>query len=303
MLGITLNIRIVLVLVLFDIARATIASNRTHPWEKYLSPYIEVERNQKYPQLRLRSANMGPDAHYGRNALVFNHNPKAAGTFVTQLFENTLSKLPGKEFRVETERQSVGQSVGFTIGAVREPCDHLVSLWAFGSQGKGGFRKRMVRYLGQRETEPLYGIMAPFNTSEDVLRFRKWVRHQGVQGMMTAMFAHSYSNISDVDCFIIADSNIEEEATRCLNSFILQADDLVTINNTMQESSASLNQNSGSHASCDTYFDEKTAREVEQNEWPLYDAFGWAACCSTLPFRKKPPTSLDHSVLYTESKK
>lgn len=280
---------LLVLLPLVGIARASTASKFSHPWEKYLSLYIEAERNKQYPQLRLRSTMEAPGSRHDLRTIVFNHNPKAAGTYIVSLFEHALSKQPEEGFIVETERQSIGKNVGFTVGAVREPCSHLVSLWAFGSQGKGGFRKRMERYLGRRKTQSLYGLLAPFNSTEDVLRFRKWVRHRGVQGFMTAIFAHSYSNITSVDCFIIADTSIEEEAKRCLNKFFHQADELLTINSAIQEASASLDHNLGSHAPCDTYFDDQTAREVERAEWPLFEAFGWAACCLPPPSRKTPP--------------
>jgi hypothetical protein len=274
-------------------ARWIAALNGSHPWETYLSPFVEDERNLNYPNLCLRSAIKAHGAQQGVRTVVFNHNPKAAGTYAVELLEGALSKLPGGRFIVEKERQSVGHNGGFTIGAVREPCNHLVSLWAFGSEHKGGFRKRMQQVLGYEATASLYGLSAPFNSTEDVKRFRKWIRNEGVQGFMTAMFVHSYSNVTGVDCFVVADGNIEEEVLRCLNVLVDQAGDLAATNITSLEISASgMKHNSGSHASCETYFDGETARAVELSERPLYKAFGWAACCVPPASRNKPPLAV-----------
>ncbi len=97
-----------------------------------------------------------------RPLLIFKHNPKAAGGTLAQMFKDMFkNKLENKKFMSEiignkkkerkidpkqtfvliNEGGKVGSDYrehGFVISSIREPCSHSISLWCFGSAGKGG---------------------------------------------------------------------------------------------------------------------------------------------------------------------
>ena len=93
-----------------------------------------------------------------RSTLLYNHNPKAGGGTILQVLRRATpcehlvdrnAHRPWWEDKTRNEScyvnvreaQASGrgdQRQAFVLGSVREPCDHYVSLWAFGSAGLGG---------------------------------------------------------------------------------------------------------------------------------------------------------------------
>lgn len=224
-----------------------------------------------------------------RNDILYNHNPKAAGSYIINVLRHL--KAPGN-FTERKERQSSGERErqrSFVIGSVREPCSHLVSLWGFGSLQKGGFFNRARLKLGIDTTQEIYGRSPPFGSPSDVERFRKFAQHPAVKGYLTATFVHSYTNLTNVDCFVRAEASPPRELRRCLEMYRLQNSNVSFSSEHLLEVLGNASRNAGNHSSCGHYFDADTARTVEDNERPLFEAFGWEGCCSTAPKYALPP--------------
>lgn len=157
-----------------------------HPFDRELyNPKIEQARvNGTRVAIDIQSHGGGPlpfkatavPSGSARPRLLFKHLSKAGGTFVIA----TLHRLiPSHLLTVRMEGQAVSradQQLHFVVGLAREPCSALVSLWAYGSSGKGQFLDEFRRHAGKVAVRPLYGLRSPFNTSADVERFRTWAR-------------------------------------------------------------------------------------------------------------------------------
>ena len=209
------------------------------------------------------NANANANDNDNRPLLIFNHNPKAGGGSILQVLRgfktkeikckkgvynvgvgtNQTQTISGckagqwdkinnndnnndhenlnntfvnmAEFATTT---SDDRGRGFVIGSIREPCSHYVSLWSFGSIGNGRFRKSKVR------AEELYGISPPyFNTTEDIQRFRAWMKHKSVVGEVGRRVKASYGNdvVDSVDCWVFIE-NFRESLLHCLGEYEAQ---------------------------------------------------------------------------------
>ena len=150
-------------------------------------PHIEEARvTNRTIKLELREA---ADSPAPRPRLLVKHLSKAGGTFVIALAKLV---VPPQLLTVRVEGQAVSRAdflKHFVLGLVREPCSSYVSMWAFGSSGRGEFLLGMRRFLGSwRRTWELYGARKPYNESSDVARFRSWMRLPEVRGVVTARF-------------------------------------------------------------------------------------------------------------------
>ena len=143
--------------------------------------------------------------------------------------------LPKDVLVVRSEGQPVSkadQQHNFVIGLVREPCSAYVSLWAYGSTGKGQFIDSMRKHMGKGNASRYCGHFAPFNSSLDVARFRRFMRLPDVQGVMSARFITHYSSRPFVDCWARTDS-LKQTLRVCLRGYELQGG--VAINWTAME--------------------------------------------------------------------
>lgn len=138
------------------------------------------------------------------SAVLYNHMPKAGGSFLKRVLPGAVGKgnlVVEPEFHPLLDKDDDPQT--FTIGSIRNPCDYYVSLWAFGSDGKGSFQGRVKRYP---DGKALYAATSRRDTKEDVDRFRLWLKtivapapgKEGTfdpekePGLETARFALSY---------------------------------------------------------------------------------------------------------------
>jgi len=221
--------------------------------------------------------------------VVYNHLPKAAGTFVKSVLQKV---MPQKELLIESEFDSITKAdreQAFTIGSIRNPCNYYVSLWAFGSIGKGTLRS----YHGATIPDSYYGVTKSLNTSEDVRRFSAWLRYimpHGKPGLESARLAFSYvhervpqqfgnfagpeslrnaslaslhnllqSTIdkfdpSSVNCWIRVE-NVKDDLKRCLQAFEKSTGaSLVDWESFTQAVSSKENENNSQHQPCKFYY-------------------------------------------------
>ncbi|EOD05621.1 hypothetical protein EMIHUDRAFT_220067 [Emiliania huxleyi CCMP1516] len=168
-----------------------------------------------------------------RKLLLYNHNPKAGGGSVYaaldlaigQRCSSVLNATPDCWATVHEECFSgrEEQAQFFVLGSVREPCDHYLSLWAFGSAGRG------VSPCNQDKEASLckeqYGKDPPyFNSSADVNRFHRWMGFPSVQGEVAHRFMNSYVDAEGetfVDCWVVTDRFLDS-LFRCLRMFASQ---------------------------------------------------------------------------------
>ena len=260
-----------------------------------------------------------------RPVLVFNHNPKAGGGTVLKVLRALTpcefvhhhnSHLPWWEnpsrrescFVYVRESRSTGAQDrtkgGFVIGGVREPCDHFVSLWAFGSAGKGALRK-----MTQNQTLGLYGRDPPtFDSPRDLEAFREWLRHPMIEGIIQKRFDGSYvegsHKTTHVDCWVRVEDEVRT-LLACLRQFerrggrldwtsaeakkLLHAaeaprgapKEVETYSGRLLVSkNGVVDVRLGHHAPCATYFQNASdAQFVEDRQARIYADFGYAGCC------------------------
>ena len=66
-----------------------------HPWERYIEGSIEEERALGYPSTHLNAIVRGENELNGVHTVVFNHNPKAAGTFIMKTLRRVFGRSGG----------------------------------------------------------------------------------------------------------------------------------------------------------------------------------------------------------------
>jgi len=84
---------------------------------------------------------------------------------------------------------------GFVISHMREPCDQYLSLWAFGSAGKGELYEGLKRNR-YNFTVDAYGHDSPtFDSKEDIQRFQqKWFTDRKIRGLIARRHLASYGS-------------------------------------------------------------------------------------------------------------
>ena len=129
------------------------------------------------------------------------------------------------------------QRKGFVISSMREPCDHYLSLWAFGSAGKGHFYKEKKEKLPSWSKEA-HGQDAPtFDSPRDIHAFQNvWLRNSTVRGLIAWRHYKSFGVSGDryphrgsenmldryaVDCWIFVD-DYESTFYSCLREYEAQ---------------------------------------------------------------------------------
>ncbi len=204
----------------------------------------------------------------------------------------------------------------FVISSIREPCDHYLSLWAFGSAGHGGLHRKGDVGYGR---DPPY-----FDSSRDIDAFRhEWLRSSKVDGLIAWRHNRSYGdyffeekyrdNILDgyaVDCWVYVD-DFEATFYACLREYEMQGgdvnwtlpliSDLVKDLQLKKQNARHLESSSDSdnrtqnrynknnpinnvqenhHSKCAKYFDNETAAFIRYGkEAFIFDHFGYLSCC------------------------
>ena len=95
----------------------------------------------------------------------------------------------------ELEKEPISihdHKMGFVISNMREPCSQYVSLWAFGSIGKGGLYRELLK-KDYNWTLTAYGQDPPTYESErDVQAFRRWLKSRHIANLVTKRFEQSF---------------------------------------------------------------------------------------------------------------
>jgi len=200
----------------------------------------------------------------------------------------------------------------FVISSIREPCDHYLSLWAYGSTGKGAFQRNVDGF----------GKDAPyFDSVRDIDAFRHtWLRHPIIKGRL-ARRHHKYFGenhfqdmIKDklhsypVDCWVYVD-DFQSTLYSCLREYEIQGghvnwtapllSNLVREiqvpnstrghlqNENIQSNRSNYTKNDplhdireNHHSKCTKYFDKETATFIRfGDEEFIYNEFGYTGCC------------------------
>ena len=245
-----------------------------------------------------------------RSTLLYNHNPKAGGGTILQVLRRATpcehlvdrnAHRPWWEDKTRNEScyvnvreaQASGrgdQRQAFVLGSVREPCDHYVSLWAFGSAGLGGWQKHGSQFHGKDRPR--------FDSARDVAAFRKWLRAPKISGVVAARFRDSYQDKNAamfVDCWVRTE-DLAATLLDCLRRFERQGgairwsrlQDFVRSAAPSRRLYESKNVNFSSdqldprllhHAPCDTYYARPDKTYVERHESFIFQTFGYEKCC------------------------
>jgi hypothetical protein len=247
-----------------------------------------VVRDMREHQILNYSIELRRPLPFARRRMLFKHFPKAGGSFIKGVLD---AALPGG-FDLLKEFAPVSAGLGttrFVVAAVREPCSYYVSLWAYGSLGRGAFRASFEKEHGKGQTNLVYGHTKPFSSADDTIRFAAWVRHADIHGTMSARFLEFFGTAPGVDCWVNT-GNMSATLHACLHAFELQggAVDWAGFRRAEREAVeahrrlADQGYNGSPHASCESYYTPELAEYVEDGfDRRVYEAFGWAGCCST----------------------
>lgn len=260
--------------------------------------YADVDPSNKGIMIPIRAS---------RPLLVFNHNPKAGGSSIKnylQKFKNrtVLCKhdyndygcppevwkkaLDGDVDRTLVVVQEYSGSVptdrahGFVIGNIREPCSQYLSLWSFGSKGGGAF----VRSFKNRTD--LYGLHPPFNSTSDKERFKNWMQHHEVKGIIQKRLIGSYGTdgtdiMDSVDCWVVLE-DFEWTLWRCLRLYEDQGGFVDWKDPLIAKLPTPKTRNQIHHGKCRDMYDNEMATQIEEQSDPLiYDLFGYERCCAS----------------------
>merc|ERR1719265_2145261 len=238
---------------------------------------------------------------------VYDHMPKAGGTFLTELIRSAVRR---RNFVNVGEFQSLSEELrnsSFVIGSVRNPCDYYLSLWAYGADNGGAMMSRIPK-----EQKFVYNTTSPNRDSDsDILLFDKWVRmvsKPGQPGIMSVRFARSYakmdrdvgaqappsalsridleavrrslsnsSYMDRVDCWVKADDRLDEDTRKCLNTWHIKYNvsvDWDAYLKTFQHG----NQLRSVHGKCTKYFTPSLESFVRKLEAPMFSDFGYETC-------------------------
>lgn len=233
-----------------------------------------------------------------------NHCNKNKKQSLSQLKKRNDTAVVVDEFDFLSEKV---QKDAYVISSIREPCDHYVSLWSYGSHHAGGmyddFHQRYPKW-----TEKAYGKDPPwFDSEQDIHAFQYvWLRDSKVQGSIANRHRLSYGHQSTlqeypVDCWVYVD-NYQATLYSCLRQYEAQGGTVNWTTPLMTELVETLqeelyltrrvlktyhtkndpieNPQQYHHSKCSKYFDNETADMVRfGHESFIYDIFGYDGCC------------------------
>jgi len=244
-----------------------------------------------------------------KDHLLYDHMPKAGGTFIAPLLRNAVGRT---YFGIRTEFEKLTArdvDVAFTVGSVRNPCNYYLSLWAYGAD-HGGSMMSVI----PRKKRYVYKTTSPNKDSQaDIQKFQDWVNmvnRRDFPGIMSVRFAWSYAPV-DMDIHAVkppmklADSELESvrrsladprkfmSRVSCWIRTESMSEDTRTCLETWQNKSGSaVNWDAyarqytngrhfeSSHGRCADYFTEELAALVMELEAPLFQAFNYSQCCA-----------------------
>ena len=257
-----------------------------------VSREVDAMRRRNCSQtVRLRPSDARAPPPPPRKRLLVKHFPKAGGSYV----KGVLADGAVEKLAVLSETQQVGSDdrrSHFVIALVREPCSYYVSLWSFGSATPQMSAMAGALIEHRSPARDFYGKTAPFDGAEDVERFRSWLQHDDVRGVMAARFVAEYSTTPFVDCWVDT-ANMNRTLHACLRAFERQGgrvdwdkiaaaeDEALRVTKGRARRLARSGQNASPHASCETYYTAALSSFVRYGfDRAVFAAFGYPGCCS-----------------------
>jgi len=300
----------------------------------YLANFLkESTYCTSHPNVKTKKKSMEEDSLYCQKEICVN-SAKCKYSFL-DLAERNDALMYIKEFDTA---DPIIQRRAFVISSIREPCDQFLSLWAYGSSGRGALHRNVDGY----------GIDAPyFDSPRDIDAFRHdWLGNREIKGMIARRHHQSFgkNRLEDtnadnkldgypVDCWVYVD-DFDATMYSCLREYEIQGghvdwtapllSELVKDLQKKYDRSRRLQKLDGNtaidrsnytkndplhnvqenhHSDCSKYFDEETAAFIRYGEEEfIYDYFGYESCCGgRKPINKliaPPPTS--SSLVYAE---
>lgn len=220
-------------------------------------------------------------------------------------FNNTLVVIPELFPVLRSDHDQ-----GFVISSMREPCDHYLSLWSYGST-KTGYMYNKSYQKRQNWTLQAYGKDPPkFDSARDIDAFKNiWLKDKAIKGLMSRRFIQSFgyeespSSLEDissvVDCWVYVD-DFQASLYSCLRKYEDQggyvnwdAPLLSKLVEQLQEKRTKRklrehqekndpigNPQLSHHSKCSMYFDQDAADMVRSGpDSIIYDIFGYQHCC------------------------
>lgn len=264
-----------------------------------------LRRTKMRPWNKLR-----PRRQDAADGLVYDHMPKAGGTFLIKLLK---AGVGTGNFGKRTEFQNLTQEnidLNFVVGSVRNPCDYYLSLWAYGVEHGGAMRGNIWPH---KQRDFVYNATSwNKRSAADIDKFRKWValiNMKGRPGVMSVRFAKSYgvldrdirahyppqaltdeeldsvaralatpAYLDRVNCWVKSET-LEADSRRCLREW--HANTGIPIDwASYRRTYRTANQLSSSHGHCRAYFTPELAQAVRTLEAPIFRDFGYTTCCS-----------------------
>lgn len=249
-----------------------------------------------------------PDGNDEAPPFLYDHMPKAGGTFLIPLFRHSVGR-ENFDFRPEFSNVTWRDiEANFVVGSVRNPCDYYVSLWAYGSDHGGA----MMHKIPKKDRYVYENTSANRDSREDIRRFHQWVRmlnKKGHPGIMSVRFARSYAVLrrdiksmappmalddedleavrralatpaffKRVDCWVRME-NVSEDAQDCLLRWGSKTG--LPVNWTAFVHGVEDNYQLPSvHGECRSYFTPQLVKEVFEFEAPLFEQFNYTDCCA-----------------------
>jgi hypothetical protein len=245
--------------------------------------------------------------------ILLKHFPKAGGSFLADLGERI---IPTDEFGVCHEFDRLADCIkkdpkSFVIGLIRDPCSLYLSLWAYGSEGNGEFRRvwhKDIERLRKREDQG------------DPPRLGTWVRRISPEqpGVYSMRFYQSYVSgfddfshlqlhnrrtqldmfdrkimdninsslalyslvISRVDCWVDT-MHLVPDFIRCIQMYNQNKSGKIDLSNVDHAvESASGRSNGSHHRDCPSYYDQQSYAHVARTESDIYRMFKFTPCGS-----------------------
>lgn len=242
--------------------------------------------------------------HSAKTKVIYKHFPKSGGSFALHVLQDTLGKQNVYNCR-EVEALAACKRVqesSFVISNARNPLTYYISLWAYGSEGRGGFRK-----YWDSETSP----MRKMNDNQDAERLQKWIQNINSPGLglESLRFYHSFlanktkgitqqsfrlssshaKHIQDmfinitleqlgVDCWV-DQTEEENDLQYCLH--MLEQRGIAKVNwQALQNYLKKEKHNNSHHMSCEFYLDDKTSDVIRDIDVGLFKLFQFEGCGS-----------------------
>jgi hypothetical protein len=238
------------------------------------------------------------------NHIIYKHFPKAGGTFALQVLQETFGKrnvMHCNEIKALAECRS-GNEQDFVIANTRNPLTYYISLWAYNSDGRGGFRvnwlpenSKLRKKDDKRDSERLrewIHMVTSANLGYASLRFyrsfvapktpaplnhRTSVPIKSADLVAKALAKMSLENLA-VDCWV--DEAYEViDLQYCVRMFAERSNTVVRWED-FARATKNARQNKSSHKDCTDYYNTTSEGEVRELDKEMYRVFGFEGCGS-----------------------